>query len=51
MTPRAVENIKSVDMIAAEDTVLLRSLNHFEINKMISYHKFNEKRVLKALIC
>lgn len=52
MTPRAVEILKSVDMIAAEDTrVTQKLLNHFEINnKMISYHKFNEKESTEGII-
>ncbi len=43
MTPRAVETLKSVDFIAAEDTrVTLRLLNHFEIKKsLISYYEHN----------
>ncbi len=40
---RAVETLKSVDFIAAEDTrVTLKLLNHFDIKKpMISYHEHN----------
>ena len=42
-SPRAVETLKSVDLIAAEDTrVTLKLLNHFEIKKpMVSYHEHN----------
>ena len=44
MTPRAVEVLKSVDLILAEDTrtsgILLK---HFDIqNHLLSHHKFNE---------
>jgi 16S rRNA (cytidine1402-2'-O)-methyltransferase len=44
MTYRAVEVLKEVDEIAAEDTrQTLKLLNHFEINKpMFSYHRHNE---------
>ena len=43
MTPRAVEVLKQVDLIAAEDTRnSIRLLNHFEIHTpMTSYHEFN----------
>lgn len=42
-SPRAVETLKSVDFIAAEDTrVTLKLLNHFNIKKpMVSYHEHN----------
>ncbi len=45
ITNRAVEVLKSVDMIACEDMrVTQKLLNHFDIKtKCISYHKFNEK--------
>lgn len=45
MTFRAVEILKSVDVIACEDSrVTQKLLNHFEIQtKLISYHKYNEK--------
>lgn len=44
MTFRAIEVLKQVDLIAAEDTrQTLKLLNHFGINKtMISYHRHNE---------
>lgn len=44
MTLRALEVLKSVDIIAAEDTrISLKLLNHFNIKKtLISYHKHNE---------
>lgn len=45
ITFRAIEVLKSVDIIACEDMrVTQKLLNHFEIKtKCISYHKFNEK--------
>ena len=52
MTYRAVETLKEVDEIAAEDTrQTLKLLNHFEINKpMFSYHRHNEDVKTDALI-
>lgn len=43
MTPRAVETLKNVDLIAAEDTRnSIKLLNHFDIHTpMTSYHEFN----------
>lgn len=45
MTFRAVQTLKEVDLIAAEDTRhTLQLLNYFEISKpMISYHRHNEE--------
>lgn len=45
ITKRAIEILKSVDIIACEDMrVTQKLLNHFDINtKCVSYHKFNEK--------
>ena len=45
ITLRAIETLKSVDIIACEDMrVTQKLLNHYDINtKCISYHKFNEK--------
>ena len=42
-SPRAVETLRSVDFIAAEDTrVTLKLLNHFEVKKpMVSYYEHN----------
>lgn len=42
-SPRAIETLKGVDFIAAEDTrVTLKLLNHFEIKKpMVSYYEHN----------
>ena len=52
LTFRAVEVLKSVDLILAEDTrtssVLL---NHYYVNKPISpYHKHNEHKILAHLV-
>ena len=45
ITIRAIEVLKSVDLIACEDTrVTQKLLNHYEIKtKCFSYHKYNEK--------
>lgn len=45
ITLRALEVLKNVDLIAAEDTrQTLKLLNHFEIKKpLMSYHKHNEQ--------
>lgn len=45
ITFRAINVLKSVDLIAAEDTrQTLKLLNHYEISKpMISYHRHNEE--------
>ena len=45
MTFRAIEVLKSVDVIACEDSrITQKLLNHFDIQtKLISYHKYNEK--------
>ena len=44
MTPRVVETLQMVDLIAAEDTRnSIKLLNHFEIDTpMTSYHEFNK---------
>lgn len=52
ITYRAVETLKSVDVILAEDTrQTLKLLNHFQIQKhMISYHRHNEDdKILKVI--
>lgn len=45
ITLNAIEKLKEVDLILAEDTrVSINLLRHYEINnKLESYHKFNEK--------
>lgn len=52
MTFRAIETLKNVDLIAAEDTRhTLQLLNHFEISKpMISYHRHNEEIKTEEII-
>ena len=52
ITIRALNVLKSVDLIAAEDTRhTLGLLNHFEINKpLISYYKETEKKKSPILI-
>ena len=52
ITYRAIETLKSVDYVAAEDTRhTLQLLNHFEIKKpMISCRAQNEAEVSKKII-
>lgn len=52
MTPRAIETLKSVNLIAAEDTRNSRKLcNHFSITRpLTSYHKHNEQEKSKELL-
>ena len=52
ITLRALEVLKSVDVIAAEDTrQSLKLLNHFEIKKsLISYHQHNEQGKSEEII-
>ena len=52
ITLRALKILKSVDLIAAEDTRhTLKLLNHFEISKpLISYHRHNEDTKTDVLI-
>lgn len=52
ITLRAIEVLKSVDIIACEDSrVTQKLLNHYEIKtKTISYHKFNEKERINLFL-
>ena len=52
MSPRAVEVLRSVDLIAAEDTRVFGKLaSHFDIKtKRISHHDHNERDVVPELI-
>ncbi|MBP5282672.1 MAG: 16S rRNA (cytidine(1402)-2'-O)-methyltransferase [Lachnospiraceae bacterium] len=52
MTPRVVETLKAVDLIAAEDTRnSIKLLNHFEIHTpMTSYHEFNKVEKAEELV-
>ena len=52
ITFRAIEVLKNSDIILCEDTRRsIRLLNHFKINKkLISYHKFNEKKKIVNII-
>ncbi len=52
ITLRAIDVLKNSDIILCEDTRhSLKLLNHFKIRKkLISYHKFNEKKQLTKII-
>lgn len=52
ITFRALDVLKSVDIIACEDTrQSLKLLNHYNIkNKLIAYHKFNERGKSSSII-
>ena len=52
MTFRSIEVLKSVDLIACEDTrVTIKLLSHFNISKpLVSCHKFNEQSASEKLI-
>lgn len=52
MTPRAIEVLESVDVIAAEDTRnTLKLLSYFQIKtKLIAHHMHNERESAKGLI-
>ena len=52
ITLRALEVLKEVDVILAEDTRnTSRLLNHYQINKPLSpYHQHNEHKILQHLV-
>lgn len=52
MTPRVAETLRTVDVIAAEDTRnSIKLLNHFEIHTpMTSYHEYNKVEKAEQLI-
>ena len=52
ITLRALEVLKKTDIILCEDTRRsIKLLNHYKIKKkLISYHKFNEKKQLLKII-
>ncbi|MBR4870019.1 MAG: 16S rRNA (cytidine(1402)-2'-O)-methyltransferase [Oscillospiraceae bacterium] len=52
LSARALETLRSVDFIAAEDTrVTLRLLNHFDIKKsLVSYHEHNQATAGPAIL-
>lgn len=52
LTPRAIEILESVDVIAAEDTrTTSKLLSHFNIHtKLMAHHLHNEKESTKGLI-
>ena len=52
MSPRAIEVLKSVDLVAAEDTRVFGKLaHHFDIKtKSVSCHEHNEREVVDSLV-
>lgn len=52
MTPRVIETLQAVDLIAAEDTRnSMKLMNHFEIHTpMTSYHEYNKVEKAYTLI-
>lgn len=52
MTPRVVETLRAVDIIAAEDTRnSIKLLNHFDIHTpMTSYHEYNKVEKAEQLV-
>ena len=52
MTPRVIDTLSQVDLIAAEDTSnSIKLLNHFEIKTpMTSYHEYNKVEKAKELV-
>jgi 16S rRNA (cytidine1402-2'-O)-methyltransferase len=51
ISPRALETLRAVDLIACEDTRhTVKLLNHFGIQKpLVSYHDFNEEKMAADL--
>src|SRR4029434_5765477 len=51
ISPRALEALRSADLIACEDTrQTIKLLNHFGIQKaLVSYHDFNEEKKAAGL--
>ena len=51
ITLRALELLKSIDLILAEDTrVIKKLLKHYEINTPVrSYHQHNEHKIFKEI--
>lgn len=52
LTPRAIDILKNVDVIAAEDTRnTVRLLSHFDIKtKLIAHHEFNEQQSSQGIV-
>ncbi len=52
LTPRAIDILQSVDIIAAEDTRnTMKLLNHFQIKtRVVAHHMHNEKESAKGLL-
>ena len=52
ITHRALDILKQSDIILCEDTRISKKLlSHYEIqSKLVSYHKFNEKKNSKKII-
>lgn len=52
MTPRVIETLREVDLIAAEDTRnSIKLMNHFNISTpMTSYHEYNKVEKAKVLV-
>ena len=52
ITLRALEVLKKSDIILCEDTrQSIKLLNHYKIKKkLVSYHKFNEKKQMSSII-
>ncbi|RYY08482.1 MAG: 16S rRNA (cytidine(1402)-2'-O)-methyltransferase, partial [Chitinophagaceae bacterium] len=52
ITYRALEMLKSVDLILAEDTrTSAKLLNHYQITKQLTtYHQHNEHQIVQHLV-